>query len=397
MISTKIAAIAQLCSTSNKLQNLYNIAQCAGWAKRHGASMLFLPECFGFIGSSAKETLANAELIPFDENEIGSLGTSVGTVGNKNEEGIRNNIVDCMNEINKEWYSSLEEVIDRCFNDDTDADEFHDADYQNIVLPPAFTNNNNNDNVSIVQGLRVIARKSGLYISGGGIHELGAPPVAAINMIDNNGHSNNNNDEMQSKPVTNNNRVYNTHLILNNKGQIVTRYRKIHLFDVSIPSQGVNLCESATTAPGSKLVVCDSPLGKLGLSTCYDLRFPEMYQELTSVGGADIVLVPSAFTVPTGKAHWHTLLKARAIENQCYVLASAQFGKHNEKRKSYGHSIAIDAWGEVLSDAGGYDSEEQSSLKSPKIILCEINDEKIKSIRERMPIRNHRQSCTFSW
>ena len=154
-------------------------------------------------------------------------------------------------------------------------------------------NSLDNAQVSIVQGLRTIAMKSGLWISGGGLHERGAPPSP---------------DDEISKP-----RVYNTHVIMDSTGQIVAKYRKIHLFDVSIPSQGIELRESATTAPGSKLVVCDSPIGKLGLSTCYDLRFPEMFAALAQDGGADILLVPSAFTVPTGKAHWHTLLRGKTM------------------------------------------------------------------------------------
>lgn len=129
-------------------------------------------------------------------------------------------------------------------------------------------------------------------------------------------------------------RVYNTHLIIDEQGDVRALYRKIHMFDVSIPGK-VNLKESNTTAPGEELVTCDSPVGKLGVTTCYDVRFPEMYIPLVRMG-AQILLVPSAFTVPTGNSHWHTLLKARAIESQCYVLAAAQYGRHNEKRESYG-------------------------------------------------------------
>lgn len=257
MMTKRIAAIAQLCSTSNKFQNLCNIAQCAGYAKRKGASILLLPECLGFIGSSAQETLQNAERIPLSWSD-----TNGG----------------------EKWYNSLEEIVEH------ESDESMDKNRRNEV------STFQNDNVSIIQGLSVIARKSGMYISGGGIHELGAPPLQTLGE--------------DGKP-SEKERVYNTHLILNGKGEIVAKYRKIHLFDVSIPSQGINLCESNTTAPGTKLVVCDSPIGKLGLSTCYDVRFPEMYSELSNKGGAEILLVPSAFTVPTGKAHWHTLLRGK--------------------------------------------------------------------------------------
>ena len=134
-----------------------------------------------------------------------------------------------------------------------------------------------------------------------------------------------------------------------------------------------------------------------------------MYLELVR-GGADILLVPSAFTVPTGRAHWHSLLRARAIEHQCFVLAAAQFGRHNEKRESYGHSIAVDPWGGILEDAGGCDGpgtmlrnddddDGQVSLSSsiPSIIVCDIDREKIQLARERMPIQAHRDSSKFSW
>lgn len=257
MMTKRIAAIAQLCSTSDKFQNLCNIAQCAGYAKRKGASMLFLPECLGFIGSSAQETLQNAERIPASWSDTNG---------------------------DEKWFHSLEGIIEHEICEGS-------AKFESNEIPEF-----QNENVSIVQGLSVIARKCGMYISGGGIHELGARPLQTLG------------EEGTSSEKE---RVYNTHLILNEKGEIVAKYRKIHLFDVSIPSKGINLCESNTTAPGTNLVVCDSPIGKLGLSTCYDVRFPEMYSELSNKGGAEILLVPSAFTVPTGKAHWHTLLRGK--------------------------------------------------------------------------------------
>ena len=304
----KIAAIAQLCSTSNKLSNLYNIAKCAGWAKKSGASMLFLPECFGFMGSSAIETLANAESIP----------SPIKVPCENNEYDDQNGAYDygdCGDVMRKlvsssSWCSSLEDVVMR-FSQDEDEE---DVEEKNNNLSFLTEKHKKNDDISILHGLQVIARKSNLYISAGGIHELGAPPIVITNDEDDNAECKNVNAH-ETKPKTKTkDRVYNTHLILNNKGEIIAKYRKIHLFDVSIPSKNIHLRESATTAAGTKLVVCDSPIGKLGLSTCYDLRFPEMYQQLSSEkgengGGADILLVPSAFTVPTGKAHWHTLLR----------------------------------------------------------------------------------------
>lgn len=400
-ISMKRAAIAQLCSTASKSSNLQNIAKCANMARMQGASMLFLPECFGFMGRSAKETLHNAE-------SINITTVTTRTLNNNNNEHDHSD---------SNWLSDLEKIVEtgECMYT---KQEMIGADLES-------QSDSNSDSVSIIKGLCIIAAKSGLWISGGGIHEKGAPPCTG--------------DESKCP------RVYNTHIIIDSDGNVVTKYRKVHLFDVSIPSQGVNLRESATTAPGSKLVVCDSPIGKLGLSTCYDVRFPEMYTKLVEEGGADILLVPSAFTVPTGKAHWHTLLKgtnlinahvllldmyqylyvplflffsdafksfailfgnlARAIENQCYVLAAAQYGKHNEKRQSYGHSMAINPWGEVVEDAGGCDgpgttsnsNSDDGTVFTPSIVICDIDVEKLKSIRERIPIRKHRAACTFSW
>ncbi|GFH05871.1 CN hydrolase domain-containing protein, partial [Haematococcus lacustris] len=123
---------------------------------------------------------------------------------------------------------------------------------------------------------------------------------------------------------------------------------QIHLFDVDVPN-GPVLMESRTTAPGDKLVVCPGPGGlQLGLTTCYDLRFPELYQRLTWELGAQLIAVPSAFTKITGAAHWEVLLRARAIECQAYVVAAAQAGRHNEKRESWGHAMIVDPWGEVI-------------------------------------------------
>ena len=220
----------------------------------------------------------------------------------------------------------------------------------------------------------------------------------------------------------------------------------------------------------------DSPVGRLGLSICYDLRFPEMYVDMVQRGGAEVLLVPSAFTVPTGRAHWHALLRgeklkgggeqmggpfsfggdtscpsasssssavilarvrsdrllcllhgggapgcyfyffsyfliARAIENQCYVLAAAQYGAHSARRESYGHSLAVDPWGEIVSDAGGSDGpgtvaewererddEEAAgmSMSIPTITLCDVDLDALRSVRERMPIRAHRERSTYT-
>jgi predicted amidohydrolase len=155
-------------------------------------------------------------------------------------------------------------------------------------------------------------------------------------------------------------RVNRSHVI-DDKGEIRARYDKIHMFDVTLPT-GENWTESAAYAGGDAIVLVDTPLGRLGLSICYDLRFPELYRALVD-GGAELIAIPAAFTVPTGEAHWHPLLRARAIETACHVLAAAQAGTHADGRATFGHSLAVDPWGTVLMDvslqkddgAAGYD------------------------------------------
>lgn len=132
-------------------------------------------------------------------------------------------------------------------------------------------------------------------------------------------------------------------------GSIRARYDKIHMFDVTLPS-GENWTESAAYAGGSELAVVDTPVGRVGLSICYDVRFPELYRALVD-RGAEVIAVPAAFTVSTGEAHWHLLLRARAIETGCHILAAAQGGTHEDGRATFGHSLAIDPWGGVLADA----------------------------------------------
>merc|ERR1711924_485418 len=172
----------------------------------------------------------------------------------------------------------------------------------------------------------------------------------------------------------------NTHVIIDATGEIAAGYGKIHLFDV--PMTG--LCESKQALPGSELVACQSPIGRLGVTICYDLRFPELYQKLTFLYGAQVLLVPSAFMMKTGEAHWETLLRCRAIENQCYVFAAAQVGQHNDdgnKRQSWGHSLAIDPWGSILVDMG----------TTTGVAVVEVNNDMIGSVRENMPMHMHRR------
>ncbi|MGA2776667.1 MAG: carbon-nitrogen hydrolase family protein [Steroidobacteraceae bacterium] len=143
-------------------------------------------------------------------------------------------------------------------------------------------------------------------------------------------------------------KVANASLLIDADGKRVARYDKIHLFDVTIPGRDEQYRESNTVEPGSNIVVADTPVGRLGMSVCYDMRFPELYRELVS-RGAEWLAMPAAFTVPTGRAHWETLLRARAIENLCYVVAPAQAGVHTSGRETYGDTLIVDYWGQVLS------------------------------------------------
>ena len=144
-------------------------------------------------------------------------------------------------------------------------------------------------------------------------------------------------------------KVTNTCLVYDAAGTTVARYDKIHLFDVDVPDKpNETYRESTHVAPGSQVVLVDTPAGRVGLSVCYDMRFPELYRRL-SAAGAEILVMPAAFTVPTGRAHWETLLRARAVENLCYVAAAAQSGVHPNGRETYGDSLIIDYWGRVLT------------------------------------------------
>lgn len=175
-------------------------------------------------------------------------------------------------------------------------------------------------------------------------------------------------------------RVYNTCVVLSPAGEIAATYRKIHLFDIAIPEKA-EFRESDSTAPGSAAVVADTDLGRLGLTICYDLRFPELYRALAVEHGAEILFVPAAFTAHTGAAHWHTLLRARAIENQCYLLAPAQAGRHNDKRESYGHALVIDPWGAIIAEVSG----GGTGLAVAEVDLAELD-----RVRREMPCRDHR-------
>jgi predicted amidohydrolase len=145
-------------------------------------------------------------------------------------------------------------------------------------------------------------------------------------------------------------RLANRSYLVDPRGAVVARYDKIHMFDVDLAG-GESYRESNAFRPGDRTVLAETPWGILGMTVCYDLRFPHLYRTLAQAG-ADFLAIPSAFTVPTGKAHWHVLMRARAIENGCFVFAPAQWGEHAEGRRTYGHSLIVDPWGEVLADAG---------------------------------------------
>ncbi len=176
------------------------------------------------------------------------------------------------------------------------------------------------------------------------------------------------------------NRYRNSLLVYNQSGEYVTHYDKIHLFDVSLPDVDESYHESAVIQPGNKTVVVDVGGVKLGLAICYDLRFPELFRMLVNKG-AEIILLPSSFTAATGQAHWHALLKARAIENLSFVVAPAQGGYHVNGRETYGHSLIIDPWGNVLDEI-----ESGSGFAR-----ADLNLSQQQVIRERFPVLSHRK------
>ncbi len=172
-------------------------------------------------------------------------------------------------------------------------------------------------------------------------------------------------------------RAYNTAVVVDPRGQLVRSYRKIHLFDVDIPG-GATLRESDGTVAGSGLEVVEIDGVTVGLSICYDLRFPELYRKLVDQG-AEVVVIPAAFTAHTGAAHWHVLMRARAIENQVWIVAPAQWGTHNEKRVSYGHSLIVDPWGTIVAEQADGDG----------VLVHTLDGETVERRRTQMPVRRH--------
>ena len=268
-----LAGLVQMCSVNDVNANFAACARLVKEAKDKGCRIVFLPECFSFIGAKAGEAQAVAE--------------------------------------------PLSGPIMRRYKD--------------------------------------LACEHDIWLSLGGFQEKSLDPDEA--------------------------RIYNTHVVVDDCGMVAATYRKIHLFDV--PMTG--LVESRQALAGEELVSCDSPAGKLGVTICYDMRFPELYQKLTFVHGAQVLLMPSAFAMKTGEAHWETLLRARAIETQCYVVAAAQAGLHNtdgNKRRSWGHSIAFDPWGAAVARFGA----EEVGVQTFEVDLDLIN-----SARDNMPMHAHRR------
>jgi deaminated glutathione amidase len=171
----------------------------------------------------------------------------------------------------------------------------------------------------------------------------------------------------------------NTSVLLDDHGEIVASYRKIHLFDVAIPD-GARYAESETVVPGDRAVLAETPLGRIGLTICYDLRFPELYRELARQG-ADVLTIPAAFTLFTGKDHWEVLVRARAIENQAYVLAPAQVGRHSASRVTFGNAMIVDPWGVVLARCADVEG----------VAVAEVRRDRLEQVRREVPALTHRR------
>ncbi|KAL0106180.1 hypothetical protein PUN28_016120 [Cardiocondyla obscurior] len=208
-----------------------------------------------------------------------------------------------------------------------------------------------------VTSYKEIAVKNDIWLSLGGVHEAS----------DNVG------------------KIYNTHILINNEGQLVSAYRKIHLFDMDNKDTGVRLMESDYVLKGTEILPPTStPIGRLALSICYDMRFPELSLTLRNMG-AQILTYPSAFTYQTGAAHWEVMLRARAIENQCYVIAAAQTGAHNTKRVSWGHAMIVDPWGTVITQCA----------EKTGIAIAEIDIALLEKVRKNMPCEEHRRTDLY--
>ena len=259
------AAVCQLTSTSDKKKNREVCTDLIIRASNQGAEVIFLPECFDYIGLNDGDSINEAEYLTGDTIEY----------------------------------------------------------YKKIAI------------------------EKSVWLSLGGFHEK----------------------------IPNKSSIYNSHVLISASGDISGVYRKCHLFSLGVLQE-----TDSTTAGNYILPPINTPVGNVGLQICYDLRFPEASLSLRQLG-AEILLYPSAFTVKTGIAHWHVLLRARAIENQCYVIAAAQTGDHNEKRSSYGHACIVNPWGVVISECGDGNT----------FGMAEIDLNLLKVVREQMPVQEHRR------
>ena len=196
--------------------------------------------------------------------------------------------------------------------------------------------------------LREVARKLAIYIHIGSLAIKASPEKAA-----------------------------NRSFLIDRRGEVVARYDKIHMFDVDLAG-GESYRESNTYRPGDLAMVADLPWGRLGLTVCYDLRFPALYRALAEAG-ASFLAIPSAFTRQTGEAHWHVLQRARAIENGCFVFAAAQGGKHENGRETYGHSVVVDPWGRILAEGG----------IEPGVVMAQVDPSEVVAARSRIPSLHH--------
>ncbi|CBQ68600.1 probable NIT2-nitrilase [Sporisorium reilianum SRZ2] len=228
------------------------------------------------------------------------------------------------------------------------------------------------DNASFVQGIQSAAKEASVWVSVG-IHEPPSKQQDEADTVHNKGRL----------------RCYNTQLLIDQHGEILDRYRKLHLFDVDIKG-GLKILESDSTLKGSQLLKPrQTPLGTLGLLTCYDLRFPEPSLSLRRQG-AQLLTYPSAFTVRTGAAHWETLLRARAVETQSYVLAAAQVGAHDgTKRVSWGHAMIVDPWGSIIAQCPDIQPYK------PTFCLADIDLESLENTRNEMPLWEQRRGDIF--
>lgn len=202
------------------------------------------------------------------------------------------------------------------------------------------------------------ARKLGLWIVGGSLPVASRPDGSDVS-----------------------GRVRAACIVYDDQGEEVARYDKIHLFDAMVEDSHGQYRESDTFEPGDQVVTVDTPAGRLGIAVCYDLRFPELFRALREKG-AEWVCLPSAFTWQTGDAHWHALIRARAIENQVWVVAPGQGGQNSSRRKTYGHSLVCDPWGKVVAEV-----EEEG----PGFTIADLDQERLKQVRERMPVWQHRR------